>query len=297
VSETSTDAADAREGIGERRPGDRDRRVGVWMRAIAVFGVVVSVVVSASLWQFLGDLDRNLNQSLVIGEDAATTLRETIDVADEIVASLDTGLTTLGRTLETVDRAVADSSGVAASTATLASTLPDSFDDIDAALATVESLSGAIDGALRGASRIPLGPDYDPEVPLPTAVADLRAAFEPIGDDLAVIAGELEAFADGSDGLQRDIGDVRADLERTQTALADSSRLLDRYRVAADDARELAASSRSDLDRSLAWARLAVVLVGLLLAAMQFVPWWLGGRLLANRDASADPDGFGPVPR
>lgn len=274
---------------GPATPDRTRRRIGTAMRSIALVGVIAAVVVTIALWQFVGDLDRNLERSLVIGEDASATLTETIDVAEEVVASVDAGLVSLATTLDTVDGAVDDGAGVASSTASLAGSLPESFDDIDTALATVESLGTTIDTALRGASRIPLGPDYDPDVPLPEAISSLRSAFDPIGDDLDSIAGELESFAGESETLRADLAAVSADLARTQLALADSQELLDRYRTSAEEAQELAIASRADLGRSLGWARLAVVLIGLVMLTAQLVPWWLGGRLRRN-DFGDDPD-------
>jgi methyl-accepting chemotaxis protein len=256
-----------------------DDRAGAIMRAIAVTGILVSVVVGVVAWQFLGDLDRDLDQSLAIGEDAAATLTQTIDVADDVITSLDEGLGTLGVTLDTIDTTLTDTSDVASATASLAGSLPSSFADIDSALSTVESLSGTIDAALRGASRLPLGPDYDPEVPLPVAVGNLRAAFTPIGDDLAAIAEELASFADGSDELRGQLTAVQSDLERTRVALATSAGLLDAYRDTAERAGALASASRQDLERSFGWARIAAALVAILIAVSQYVPWWLGSRL------------------
>jgi ABC-type transporter Mla subunit MlaD len=259
------------------------------MRALALFGLVTAVVVPVVAWRFLVDLDRDLDQSLAIGEDAAATLSETIDVAADVIAALDDGLGTLAATLRTLDDTLTDTSELATTTSSLAASLPASFDDIDAALATVESLSGTIDAALRGVSRVPFGPDYDPDVPLPEAVAGLRAAFGPIGDDLATIAVELDGFARGSADLSDRTVEVRADLERTRLALADSSRLLDAYRDAAERAGEIATSSRADLRHSFRWVRFAIVLVGILIALSQYVPWWLGTRLRVVADPSARP--------
>jgi hypothetical protein len=256
-----------------------DRRAGAIMQTIAVLGVVVAVVVTAVVWQFLGDLDRNLEQSLVIGEDAASSLVDTIDVADEVVANLDAGLETLDRTLVTVASTTGDTGGVAASAAEIAGRLPANFDQVDAALASVESLSGSIDSALRAASRIPLGPDYDPETPLPDAIGDVREAFGPIGDDLGELAVRLDGFASGTDDLTSDLAAVRADLDATRASLSESAALLDRYRTTATDAAELARSGRDDFDASFGRTRVAVLLLGVFLAVAQYVPWYLGRRL------------------
>ena len=267
-----------------------DHRAGAIMQTIAVIGVVVAAFAAVVAWTFVGDLDRNLDQSLAIGEDAAATLSETIDVAEDVIESLDQGLGTLAVTLQAVDTTLTDTSSLATTTAALAASLPESLDDIDAALNTVESLSGAIDAALRGASRVPLGPDYDPAVPLPEAVGNLRAAFQPIGDDLASIAIELSAFADGSVELRDGLVSVRTDVGRTRSALSESAALLDHYRDTADRAGSLAASSRGDLRRSFGWARAAIVMMSMLIAVSQFVPWWLGTRARAGVPAPRPPD-------
>lgn len=267
-----------------------DRRAGAIMQTVAVFGVAVAAFVSVVAWRFVGDLDRNIDQSLAIGEDAAATLSETIDVADDVIESLDEGLGTLAATLQAVDTTLTNTSDLASTTASLAASLPTSFDDIDAALVTVESLSGAIDAALRGASRIPLGPDYDPAVPLPEAVGNLRAAFEPIGGDLTAIAIELSAFSAGSIEVRDGLVSVRTDVTRTRSALADSASLLDQYRDTADRAGLLASSSRDDLRSSFGWARVAIVLLGVLIAVSQFVPWWLGTRARAGVPAPRPHD-------
>ncbi len=248
-------------------------------RAIAVFGVVTGVFLGATGWLFLTELDENLDQSLQIGETASVSVLETIDVAEQLIASLDTGLETVGATLGAVESALGDTAGVASTTASLSASLPQSFDDIDVALSTVESLSGAIDSALNGLSSVPFGPDYDPEVPLPVAISNLRDAFDPIGDDLTELTTELQSFAEGSDDISGRVDSVRADLNETRRALADSSALLDDYRRTASDAGLLATASRNDMSRAFALARLAALVLALFVVVAQFIPWWLAGRV------------------
>lgn len=250
------------------------------MQTIAVFGVVVAVVAGIVTWNFLGDLERNVDRSLVIGADAAVTLSETIDVADALIATLDDGLVTIAATIETIGATIDDVTDVADATAELATALPASFEDIDAALATVEQLGATVDGALNALSDVPFGPNYDPDVPFPQAVADLRSAFDPLGEQLALIGEELGGFADNSGALNTEVDGFLADVAASRKALGDTERLLDSYRTAADDARTLAITSRGDLDGSITWTRFALVLLALLIAVGQLVPWWLGSRLM-----------------
>ena len=256
---------------------------GRCFRAIAVFGVVTALVLGVTGWLFLTDLDENLDQSLQIGETASVSVIETIDVAEQLIESLDAGLVTVGATLGAVESTLGDTAGVASTTASLSATLPQSFDDIDVALSTVETLSGAIDSALSGLSNVPFGPDYDPAVPLPVAIRNLRAAFDPIGDDLTRLTTELQNFADGSGDVGGRVDSVRGDLAETRAALANSSALLDDYRRTATDAGLLAASSRGDMSRAFALARFAVLMLALFVVVAQFVPWWLAGRLSSGQ--------------
>lgn len=258
-------------------------------RTIAVFGVVTAVVLGVTGWLFLTDLDENLDRSLQIGEAASVSVIETIDVAERLIETLDAGLETVGATLGAVESSLGDTAGVASTTASLSASLPQSFDDIDVALSTVESLSGVIDSTLSSLSSVPFGPDYDPEVPLPVAIGNLRDAFGPIGDDLTLLTAELQAFADGSADIGDQIDAVRSDLVETRVALADSAALLDDYRSTASEAGRLATSSRSDMARGFTLARLAVILVALFVVVAQFVPWWLAGHLPPDR-VSASPE-------
>jgi len=216
---------------------------------------------------------------------------ETIDVAEQLIDALDAGLQTVGATLLTVETTLGDTASVAATTASLSASLPETFDDVDAALGTVESLSGAIDTALSGLSRVPFGPDYDPDVPLPEAIGNLRAAFDPIGDDLNAMSTELQGFADGSDDVGIQIERVRADLDETRAALADSSVLLDDYRSTATDAGLLAASSRDDMARGFLLARFGAIVLALFMAVAQFVPWWLADNMSTGQVSAVPPAG------
>ena len=253
------------------------RAAATCFRVIAAFGVVTGVLLGVTGWVFLSELDETLDESLQIGVSASASVLETIDVAESLIESLDAGLVTVGATLGAVESSLGDTAGVASTTASLSATLPESFDDIDVALSTVESLSAVIDSTLSGLSSVPFGPDYDPEVPLPEAVGNLREAFDPIGDDLTRLTTELQTFADGSADVSAQIDAVRADLTDTRMALADSAALLDDYRSTASDAGQLAASSRGDMSRAFTLARLAVLALGLFVVVAQFVPWWLAG--------------------
>ena len=243
------------------------------LRSIAVLGLVVAVVGTVIVWQFLGDLEHNTERSLLIGEEAATTLVDTVDVADEVVQGLDEGLATLESTFQALDLVITSTVDVASSTASLAGELPAQLEEIDRGFASLQSIGETVDSTLSALSDIPFGPDYDPEGSFTDSIREIRASMEPLQEDLAAIATELSTFADGSGGLQRQLSSLAADVDRTRAALDGTDSLLDRYRDTAEEARQLAASSRPDLADSMNATRWVVVLVALLIAVSQVIPW------------------------
>ena len=243
------------------------------LRSIAVLGLVVSVVGTVIVWQFLGDLERNTERSLLIGEEAATTLVDTVDVADEVVQGLDEGLATLESTFQALDLVIVSTVDVASSTAALAGELPAQLEEVDRGFASLQSIGETVDNTLSALSDIPFGPDYDPDGSFTDSIREIRASMEPLQEDLAAIATELSTFADGSGGLQRQLRSLAADVDRTRAALDGTDSLLDRYRDTAEEARQLAASSRPDLADSMTATRWVVVLVALLIAVSQVIPW------------------------
>lgn len=249
------------------------------MIAVAVFGVVVALVGTVVAWQFVGQLSRSADRSLVIGEDALVTLDATLDVAEDVLGSVDEGLGGVVSTLTVVGDVVDDTSAVSTATVELAGEIAPSIDRIDDALASLQSVTSTIDTVLRQLSQVPFGPSYDPETSFDQAIADVRADLTPIGDSLRDAADELGTFSDGSGELTAELSALAADVEEVRRSLAGSESLLESYRTTSSEALLLAQETRSDLDADLGRTRLLIVLLGLALAAGQIVPAWIGREL------------------
>jgi uncharacterized phage infection (PIP) family protein YhgE len=259
------------------------RRAPTILRSIAVAGVLVAIIGTIVIWVFLSDLEETTDRSLLIGEQAAVTLEDTIDVAGQVLDAVDEGLLTVQSTLSTLDDVLQSTAGLADATGSLSATLPTSFDNIDAALATVQNLGETVDSTLSALSSLPFGPDYNPAVPFPQAVGDLREALDPISAQLTTISSELQNFASGSDDLTAQIDALTADVERTRDALSGTDDLLAQYRQATTEAGQLAADTRDQLSGSMTRMRITLVALALLLALSQFVPWTLAALLEDRR--------------
>ncbi len=258
------------------------------LRSIAVAGVLVAIIGTIVIWVFLSDLQDTTNRSLLIGEQATVALNDTIDVAEQVLNAVDDGLTTVQSTLSTIDDVLHSTAGLADSTGSLAATLPASFDNIDTALATVQRLGETVDSTLSALSSLPFGPDYNPSVPFPQAVGDLRDALTPIGEQLTTISTELQDFASGSGDLTAQIASLKSDVRRTRAALSGTDDLLTQYRQATTEAGQLAAETRDQLSGSVTRMRIVLVALGLLLALTQFVPWTLAALIEDRRVETRD---------
>ena len=258
------------------------------LRSIAVAGVLVAIIGTIVIWVFLSDLEDTTDRSLLIGEQAALTLEDTIDVAEQVLDAVDDGLLTVQSTLSTLDEVLQTTAGVAEATGSLSSTLPESFDNIDAALATVERLGETVDSTQSALSGLPFGPDYDPDVPFPDAVADLRSALDPIAQDLTSISTELQNFASGSGDLTSQIDSLQSDVRRTRAALSGTDDLLAEYREATTEAGLLAAETRDQLSGSMTRMRIVLIALAALLALSQYVPWTLAALIESRREEPRD---------
>ena len=259
------------------------QRAPTILRSIAIAGVLVAIIGTVVVWLFLGDLEQTTDRSLLIGEQATVTLNETIDVAEQVLDAVDDGLSTVEATLGTIDEVLQSTAGLADATGSLSSALPGTFENIDAALATVENLAETVDSTLSALSSIPFGPDYDPDVPFPEAVGNLRAALDPISEQLARISTELDNFAAGSGDLNAEIDSLVADVDRTRDALAGTDDLLAQYRQTTTEAGQLAAETRDNLSGSVTRMRITLIGLALLLALSQFVPWTMAALIEERR--------------
>jgi hypothetical protein len=135
---------------------------------------------------------------------------------------------------------------------------------------------------------LPFGPDYDPDVPFPDAVADLRSALDPIAQDLTSISTELQNFASGSGDMTSQIDSLQSDVRRTRAALSGTDDLLAEYREATTEAGLLAAETRDQLSGSMTRMRIVLIALAALLALSQFVPWTLAALIETRREEPRD---------
>ena len=266
------------------------RRIG---RAITVAAVV------AALACLLGDLRDRSTASLQLVERTLTNVDESLLVARDVASSVGGTLDTLRESLGTLSTGVVDGAAAIDVVANLTEDIPPALDRLDGTLADMHAAAGTIDGALAALEQLPLGPDLDLTVGLAASVDGVRGDLRPIADDLRDSTAALRDLAGSSGDLVDQLATLDADLAHLDSSLARSAELIDSYRADTASARALARDSLDDLGRDIALARvLALVLAGAI-AVGQLAPFHIG-RELAKRRTETDrgaSDGRSTDPR
>jgi translation initiation factor 6 (eIF-6) len=277
----------AQETSARRGPLGLSRRgAGKIMVAVACIGVVCAVLGAIVGWQFLGDLSRANERGLVLADESLDAAELSLAVADDVLAAVDSSLAAIGSTIDTVAASVGDTTTLADSTASLAGQLPVTLDRIDSGLGSIESIAGTIDSTLSQLSRIPLGPDYDPEMTLDESIGGLRADIAPLSASIDAFAADLESFAGGGEQLEADLAALASSVEEVRTAVSGTGAAIEAAQRSAAEAGELSRDTLEGIDDRLRGSRVLLLLVAAVIAVGQIVPYWVGRDLLDTRSDS-----------
>jgi methyl-accepting chemotaxis protein len=254
------------------------------MVTIAAVGVVVALLGTMVAWRLVGELHHTVDDSLLVTNEALATIEDTVVLADAVIADVSAALVTLDATLVRVEQGVGDARPLIDDVGQLSSDVPQALGQLQRTLAGVGSAAGEIDAVLAQLSALPFGPRFDPQATLSGQIDRLSDDLDPIIDTLETTSADVEQLAASTETLQDDIAALSADVTAISGNLQESARLVTSYRDQATRAATLAADSRADLEGNVRAVRLLIVVAGLLYAASQFVPLWVGAELLAGPD-------------
>ncbi len=264
-----------------RHLGLTKRSAGRIMVAIAYIGVAASLIGAVVGWRFLGELSEANKQGLELAEESLNAADASLVVADDIVQSVDGTLEALNGTILAVGAGIDATTSVAGSVSDLAGSVPATLDRIDDGLASIESIATTIDTTLSQLSRIPLAPTYDPDVELGEAVGGLRADISPLADSLRGVSDSLATFSTSGDDLEAQLDALADGIADVQVAVSGTTGVIDQARVSTADALALAQTTLGEIGTQLAMSRLFLVIIALVIAVGQIVPYWMGRELLS----------------
>lgn len=258
------------------------------MVGIAAAGLVVALVGTVVGWQLVGELGDTAEESLAITEESVATIEDTIVVADQVVNDVGAALGALDEVLVQLRDATRDVDPVLADIEALTSDVPAALGEFQATLDRVAGAAGDVDAILVQLARLPLAPSYDPETTMSAQLRELSDDLDPVIDTLSGSGDDIAELRATTSELRADLGDLTGDVRALVTRMDESAELVGRYRDQAGRAGDLVVDSREDLDGNVSAMRVLVVLGGLVFAAGQLVPWWVGAGLLRSDPAGGD---------
>lgn len=250
------------------------------LQVVAVLGALISVLVAVIGWRVVGAIDAVAVDSAEVTADALGSLEQTLDVAAGLITTVDETLVALEQGLVTTSSSLADGGEALESVSQLATDAAPALDSATTSLRSLESVATSIDSTLEQLSRLPIGPDYDPESSFGSTVSQLADDLEPLSESFGTTAEELDDVTSSTVQLQTDLEQITLSVQNASSQLDDSGDLIEQYRQTADRARATAETAGVDLGSDLTLLRLLLLAGGLVFAAGQVVPWMIGRALL-----------------
>lgn len=271
------------------------RRAGSAMIVIAVVGVVVAFAGTITAWRLLGELNASTRDTLVVTISTIDSVEDSIDLADQVLEATIDSVDTASSTLDTLATSFEAGTGVVDEIDDLTTTVGPTLRDAAVTLRQLEDVGSTIDALLGNLSSIPFAPDYAPDRELGESIGAVADEIEKLPAEFDQTSEDLAGFGLALGDVQRQIRALATDIGAVNDSLSETGPLIADYRDNIADARAIAVSTRDDLDGSVALMRLLLVLGGLVFAAGQLVPFWVGRELLERStigvsDADVDVD-------
>lgn len=256
------------------------------MLVVAALGLITSLAGVIVGWRLVGQVERTVDDSLVLTEDTLETLDQTITLADDIVVSVAAGLVAVEATVGTSAGSFDTASVLISDLNDLSEILAPGLTNASATLEELASTGRIIDGFLEDVSSIPFAPQYSGN--LGVSLQRLADDIRPLGGAVREAGADLDLLQADAQRLQQDLDRLQASVAEVNTTLAGSEALLERYRAQTGDAVLLASQARTDLGNDVDVTRAFIVAAGVVAALAQIVPLWMGLELLGEQRRRED---------
>lgn len=250
---------------------------GKTMIGIAVIGLLASLVGAVVGRQLVVDLDRGVEQSLVVAAELVETLDRSFEAADDGLEIVIDGVTEAEAAVGALGRSLQEGQGsLEALTQLTGDEVADALAALESTLPAVEQAADTIDQTLGALSALPLGLDYGADPPLGESIGEMRRSIAGLPDELREQAQQAERTSD----------ELTEATERTEATAAALAQLAERLEVVAEltsdyaghaaEARAVIAEQQEALAHSGTRAQVLVFTFSAVFALAQFVPLYLG---------------------
>lgn len=265
-------------------------QAGRVMLVIAVLGVLASLVGGIVAWRLVGDLDRGIGQSLELTADALVTVDDSFAIAEDALGILLVGVADAEAAVRSLSASMREGSAALESATQLTGgEVADALESVEQTLPAVQSAARAIDETLAALDALPLGLDYSPDRPLAETIGELRDELRDLPDELREQAAQVELMSEELTSATADTEATADSLAALHDRLVDAEGLVADYSLRTGEARSLVDEQGDVLASSAVRARGVVVMLAVVFALGQFVPYHLGTSLLARARTTIPP--------
>ena len=240
-----------------------------------ILGMVVAGFTAVAYALAVGPWFAALGDSLAVSARALDAVDQTVEVIDESLIVFEQTLVGVDGVFEQTQASLDEVSSVVLSTAMLLSEeIPDQVAAIQAALDGLIDTANIVDGILGALSFV--GVDYNPEVPLDEALADVSAELGELGATLSDNADDLFSLTVSLNRLNEEIGSTGDALAGLTVQLEEARRLIADYQSTSGEAQNLLEEASARLAGQVWIVRVLGVALLLFLGIALSAVWWLG---------------------
>jgi chromosome segregation ATPase len=263
------------ESIGATTPSPQERTARiVWVTAW--IGIILTLVATAIAFALVGRLEGSIGDSLTVTARAIDTIDRSVSVSRDTIDTLSNALDGIAASTATVKTSLASSKGTLDTLQSLLqNSLPGSIEAMQQVLPTIQDAAHAMDTALRELSRLPIGPNYNPQVPFDQAIQQLSTSITSLPSDMRSLATDVATLRDSTTSLETTVGDLDQTIRDLQGNLREAKSALGDYVSTAAEARAIAAAAKHDVRTDTWIARLLTLIVGAVLVIVQALALWI----------------------
>jgi septal ring factor EnvC (AmiA/AmiB activator) len=252
------------------------QRTAQLVSTIAWVGIVLTVVATVVAFAMVGRLERSIRDSLTVTAQAIDTVDRSVGVSQDTIDTLSQALDGIGQSTSTIHGSLTSSKGTLDTLQTLLDTsLPTSIEAMQQVLPTIEDAARAMDTALRELSRLPIGPDYNPQVSFDQAIQQLSTAITALPADMRSLAGDVGTLRDSTAALETTVSTFETTITDLQQNLDDARAALSDYVATAAQARAIAERGKHDVGTDTWITRILTVVIGAVLVIVQGLALWI----------------------
>lgn len=264
---------------------NRDK-VGKWLLAAGVLGIIASLVVGVVGWVLAGRLVATVDNVIGPTSGIVGDLADSIEASEvlferttEAIESIETASRSTVRTLTSVGDVLEETTEVAGEG--LADSLETAVDTLPGLIST----GRVIDNTMRALSFV--GVDYDPDVPLDESLSDLEASLAPLPDQIRDQVALLEEVQTDLEDIAEDGRELSGVLLEARLDMMAAERVLRSASANATAAAENIEEIQAGVDTYDSLARVVVVAASLALLAASLAPTLLGFHLISRHRETA----------